>query len=754
MKLNKKIILVTISILLVSLLISSAVNVVNFRKNYTEALITGSYGLGQSLNSVLSEMLNLGLPLESLSGMDKKLKQLVENNPHISYAGITDSTGKAIFHSDAGMVGRTLDDEVMRRSLATPVPLTQLYARQDGHQYYDVTIPVFDAERVHRGVIRMGFRTEVVNDKVNLAIGQVALNFVLTFAVIAFFVNFLLARLVSQPVIALSQQARRISQNDFDSEVLVGRRDEIGELSHALNLMSRTLRGQMAALQRSRSELEELVELRTRELALYFKFFNASSDLMGIADPGGTFRKINPAFVALLGYSEAEILARPFIEFVHPEDRQATRDEMARQQQLGFSTDFSNRYVCKDGSCRWLLWRATVNSEDGLTYATARDITDRIRAEEALRESEGRYRRLIENSPDVVYIYSSTRGALFYSSRVESLLGYPLAYLRDHPFLWGESIHPEDLPRVKQAIEDSASGQSFVVEYRLRDAQGNWRWVYDRSIERHITQGEVVIEGLAADITERKQVEETLRAKTEALLRSNADLDQFAYSVSHDMRQPLRMVTGHLQLLAKGLHEQLDEDNRENLKYALDGARRMDAMIVSLLEYSRVGRKTDMKEDIQSRPSLDEALAFLTPAIEEAHAAVSVAGEWPLIHASRDELTRLFQNLVGNAIHYHEPGAPPRVEVEACVSGEIWRVSVRDHGIGIDPQQIGRLFQFFSRLQSRERFAGTGMGLALSRRIVEHHGGRIWVESAGEGQGSAFIFELPLHRTAAEEASA
>lgn len=626
MRLNKKIILVTISILLVSLLISSVVNVINFRKNYTEALVSGSYGLGQSINSVLSEMLYLGLPLESLSGMDKKLRQLVENNAYISYAGIADLSGKIIFHSTPEMVGKTLTDEVMQRGLATKIPLTQLYHRFDGHEYYDVTIPVFDADKAHIGVIRLGFPTKTVNEKVNLAIGQVAVNFVVTFAVIALFINFLLRRLVSQPVIALSQQARRISENDFDSEVLVARRDEIGELSNALNQMSRTLRSQLDALQRSRAELEEQVEQRTRELAQYFKFFNSSTDLMGIADPNGAFKKINPAFISLLGYSEAEILAKPFIEFVHPDDRQSTLDEMARQLQRGFSLDFENRYVCKDGSTRWLLWRANVNPEEGFTYATARDIT------------------------------------------------------------------------------------------------------------------------------ERKQAEEMLRGKTEALLRSNADLDQFAYSVSHDMRQPLRMVTGHLQLLAKGLRDQLDDDNRENLAFALDGAKRMDAMIVSLLEYSRIGRKTESKERIESRHSLDEALRFLAPAIEEVQAGITVRGNWPRIVASRDELTRLFQNLIGNAVHYHEADQAPRVEIDSGVSGDTWRVSVRDHGIGIDRQQMGRLFQFFSRLQSRERFAGTGMGLALCRRIVEHHGGRIWVESEGEGHGSVFIFELPLGQGSDKEA--
>ncbi len=249
---------------------------------------------------------------------------------------------------------------------------------------------------------------------------------------------------------------------------------------------------------------------------------------------------------------------------------------------------------------------------------------------------------------------------------------------------------------------------------------------------------------LAGIVIERAAAAEALRQKTDALQRSNADLEQFAYSVSHDMRQPLRMVTGHLQLLAQTLADKLDEEEHQNLNFALDGAKRMDAMIVSLLDYSRVGRKTEAKAWLQSRESLDEALAFLAPAIAEAGAKVEVNGEWPRIFASRDEMTRLFQNLIGNAVHYHEPGQPPCVGIDSRIDGAIWRVSVRDHGIGINPQHIDRLFQFFSRLQSRARFDGTGMGLALCRRIVEHHNGTIRVESPGEGQGSTFTFELPL----------
>jgi len=250
--------------------------------------------------------------------------------------------------------------------------------------------------------------------------------------------------------------------------------------------------------------------------------------------------------------------------------------------------------------------------------------------------------------------------------------------------------------------------------------------------------------GISRDITDRVRAEEALR-------RSNADLERFAYSVSHDMRQPLRAISGHLQLLQRSLKDKLDEDERENMSFALDGARRMDSMIVSLLDYSRIGRKTEAKQPLASQSTVDEAMRFLAPLVAETKTEVKQSGTWPQVYASRDELIRLFQNLIGNAIKFRNAEQAALVEIESSVHDDIWRVSVRDHGIGIDPQQIDRLFQFFSRLQSRARFEGTGMGLALCRRIVEHHNGRIWAESEGDEKGSAFIFELPMNQAKREQ---
>lgn len=370
-----------------------------------------------------------------------------------------------------------------------------------------------------------------------------------------------------------------------------------------------------------------------------------------------------------------------------------------------------------------------------------------------LEESEARFRSLVQTMPDLVWLKDPSGRYLMCNPAFESLYGAPQAQIigkRDEDFVSAETAAAFQVNDQKAV---AARGPVVDEEWLTFASDGRRALMETTKVPLHIGSEFIGILGIAHDITERDRVESALRERTESLLRSNADLEQFAYSVSHDMRQPLRSVTGHLQLLERSVAGKLDEDSRENLTYALEGARRMDAMIVSLLDYSRVGRKTEAKKWLDCRQPLDEAMGFLAPSIEQEQARVDVTGEWPRLFASRDELTRLFQNLIGNALKYHEPGQPPAVEVHSAADAKCWRVSVRDDGIGIDPAQADRLFQFFSRLQSRTRFEGTGMGLALCRRIVEHHGGRIWVESAGLGRGSVFFFELPINRDDAVESS-
>ncbi|MGH7969950.1 MAG: sensor histidine kinase, partial [Limisphaerales bacterium] len=239
---------------------------------------------------------------------------------------------------------------------------------------------------------------------------------------------------------------------------------------------------------------------------------------------------------------------------------------------------------------------------------------------------------------------------------------------------------------------------------------------------------------------ERTRAEERLRETTTNLQRSNAELQQFARVASHDLFEPLRMITSYLQLLQQYYHSNLDKRAHEFIGFALDGARRMDALIRDLLAYSRLEVRGEALGSVESEHVLDAALANLKIAIEEAQAIIT-RGQLPRVRADSLQLTQVFQNLIGNAIKFR--GAdPPRIEVAAhCRNGE-WLFLVRDNGIGIDPKFFNTVFVIFQRLHTRQEYGGTGMGLAISKKIIERHGGRIWVESE-PGKGSTFFFTLP-----------
>jgi signal transduction histidine kinase len=232
-----------------------------------------------------------------------------------------------------------------------------------------------------------------------------------------------------------------------------------------------------------------------------------------------------------------------------------------------------------------------------------------------------------------------------------------------------------------------------------------------------------------------------LEERAAELERSNADLEQFAYAASHDLSEPLRTVAGFSQLLAARYQGRLDADADEMIRFMGDGVDRMQQLIDDLLLYSRVGRAPLKEEVVDLNDALDEARAWLGPAVDDAGASIS-CDDLPSVRGERGQLAQVFQNLLGNAIKFTAPGVTPAVRVSATASGGEWRITVTDNGIGVDPEQADAIFKMFGRLHPADEFPGTGIGLALVKRIVERHGGRIWVERGSAG-GSVFVFTLP-----------
>ena len=267
---------------------------------------------------------------------------------------------------------------------------------------------------------------------------------------------------------------------------------------------------------------------------------------------------------------------------------------------------------------------------------------------------------------------------------------------------------------------------------------------YDYLKKDQLTRLAPVVErelGEARMRRERRRGAEQLRLSVEELARSNAELEQFAYVVSHDLQEPLRMVASYVQLLNERYKDRLDGNAREFIAYAVDGATRMKQMIADLLAYSRVGKNGKEIVAVACEAALDRACADLRASITEAAAEIG-HGPLPTLQGDFGQIVRLFQNLLGNAIKFRGK-ASPRVHVSAERNGEEWVFSVRDNGIGLDQQFADRIFMVFQRLHAREDYPGTGIGLAIARKIVEHRGGRIWVESE-PGKGATFRFTVPV----------
>jgi len=359
--------------------------------------------------------------------------------------------------------------------------------------------------------------------------------------------------------------------------------------------------------------------------------------------------------------------------------------------------------------------------------------------EKALTASEVRYRRLFESAKAGILLLDANTGQV---TDVNPFLIKTLGYSQEE--LVGKTIWEigpfKEIAASKAAFLELQSKEYIRYEDLPLETKDGHKIEVEFVSSVFRVNHHKVIQCNIRDITARKRTEEALARQAQELARSNAELEQFARIASHDLQEPLRMVESFTQLLARRYKGKLDADADEFIGYAMEGARRMRRLINDLLEYSRVGTQGKALEPTNCEALFDEAVANLATAIEQ-NGAVVTRDHLQTVMADASQLTQLFQNLIGNAIKFHGE-EPPRVHVSAERSGKEWVFSVEDNGIGIDSNYYNRIFVIFQRLHSRSEYPGTGIGLAICRKIVERHGGRIWVDSE-LGKGATFYFTIP-----------
>jgi PAS domain S-box-containing protein len=460
------------------------------------------------------------------------------------------------------------------------------------------------------------------------------------------------------------------------------------------------------------------------------------------------FIRVNRRLCEILGYPEEELIRLTGRQISHPDDLDVINEQRPRLYAAEIdAVRVEKRYLRKDRSTVWVKFTMTVERDAAgkplYEIAVYDDITAQRVAEERLRESEARFRQTFELAASGICHVVDGRFVRVNRSLCE-ILGYSEKELLTKSVK--DISHPEDrdVTDAERARIRTGEIESARFEKRYIRKTGRVVWV-DLAVALvrdvfGVPQYEVAI---FDDITERKHAESALREAHEELKRSNAELEQFAYVASHDLQEPLRMVASYTQLLGRRYESKFDSDAREFMAYIVDGASRMKQLIEDLLAYSRVGTKGEDFKAISSEAALRRALFNLRAAIEEAGAVVT-HDTMPAVNADEPQLAQLFQNLIGNALKFRSASVP-RIHVAVSEKDSEWKFEVRDNGIGIEPQYYERIFMVFQRLHNKGEYPGTGIGLAICKKVVERHGGRIWVASR-PGEGSSFHFTLPKPR--------
>lgn len=548
---------------------------------------------------------------------------------------------------------------------------------------------------------------------------------------------------------------------------------EDGSPDRWINLRSTPVFDHTGKVQMAISIFSDITEEKAAERQLMIAHDRLHTVLSSIksavisTDTEGRIDLMNPSAEKLTGWTQAEALGQPFEDVVilapeRPGDlivspiRSVLRGDGISDVYIGDSVQL----LSKAGTSISIEYNSlAIKDQFGSTIGgliTFRDISERLKAERdrtqltfLLAAQQKRLETILANIPGIVWEAgiqpdSGVQRMEFVNNSVEKILGYTREEWMANPNFGERIVHPDDVEGSReQARAFYESGQSSsTIQFRCIAKDGRVIPMEAYYTVLRDEQGNVTGTcGLLMDISQRKADENALRQSALDLKRSNEQLEQFAYVASHDLQEPLRMITSYLQLLERRYKTQLDQDASEFISYAVDGATRMKALINDLLAYSRVKTGEQNFKLFNTQTALEQAIHNLQMTITDEKAEITIEN-MPSINGDEAQFVQLFQNLLSNAIKFHGD-TPPQITVKGERVGNEWKLCVRDNGIGMEPQYLERIFVIFQRLHSKEQYPGTGIGLAICKKVVEHHGGRIWAESK-LGLGTTFWFTVPI----------
>ncbi|MFK8068470.1 MAG: CHASE domain-containing protein [Gammaproteobacteria bacterium] len=500
----------------------------------------------------------------------------------------------------------------------------------------------------------------------------------------------------------------------------------------------------LSYLIRRRQIIEGIVEQRTEELEDVKSFqdliMSNIPDLLFVKDEDFRIVQANPAFLEVYPEDKRDaVIGYTTLEEYDPEDAEEFLKHDTQALERGYS-EVEESINFPDGKSR-ILFTKKVRFEDKrgnkFVLGLGRDITDIKLAEAALIQSEERYELAVRGSAVGLWDWNIKENKLFWADRFKQIIG-----ITDKSFIpkfedFSERLHPEDKEKTLDALMSHVENRTpYDVDYRLKHTDGTYVWIHSRGQALWDDEGNATrVAGSVDDISDKKKAEIEL-------LRTNIELERFAYVASHDLQEPLRMVSSFTALLEKHYADKLDDQAKEYITYASDGARRMQGLVEDLLEYARSGQDAEHYESVDANDVLNFIQENLKEAIDSSNARIT-HDALPVIFTNPIRFMRVLQNLVGNALKYRTVGVRSEVHISAAREGDEWLFSVKDNGIGMRQEYGEKIFEPFKRLHGKTEYSGTGMGLAICRKIIEGFGGKIYVESELE-KGSTFYFTIPV----------